>query len=592
MKRAKINPVNQIFRQSAFVYVLLIFSLFEVYFPNHYFRVQEDHMACYIFLTAVFVFMSLFSLLIYLPDSRRMEEYTFGERFHRLLHSLSVTDYAVIAFWIVCIVSTIFSRDPAGSFTGGNGRFMGLGMFSLFFVTYFLVSRGLKFKNSLLLVLFVVSDLLFLLALFQRLNTSFLGFYKNMQPGSEVMYISTVGNIDFFSSYIMLVMPLAACLFCFSDKAAPRWFYLLTFYLGSIALIVTDVDSGYVAVVFLLAILGFFAFRNLDSLASYFLICFAFFTGCKTVYGVFSLGKVSTSFLKAMPRFLVYSNKTVILMIAFLLLFLFAFWGAKEGIQRPKFLAILKAIYIVLVAAIAVGLIAAFLFFSFVNKTKNLGSLTQYLRFNNTWGDNRGYILSLAFGSFVKFNPFQKLFGYGMDMFQLAIQNLVAFRPGPLSQNQTYDSAHNEVVNLLIAVGLLGCLAYLVMVFSQIIRGLRSYKKDITLLALTVSISCYFVQSLANIAIPMVFPVYITLIAISEAILRNLTPKVAVAAITTGNGTKTSARNFHAASHAEKSSPSTAILTQDSTVLPTETAGHKLKKSQKRRAMKQQENKK
>lgn len=591
MKKAKINPVNQIFRQSAFVYVLLMFSLFEVYFPNRYFRVQEDHMACYIFLTAAFVFLSLFSLLIYMPTSKSPEDLTPGQRFHKFLQSFSVTDYAVIAFWAACVVSTVFSQNPGGSFTGENGRFMGLGMFSLFVLTYFLVSRGLKFKNSLFLVLFTTADVLFLLALFQRLDSSFLGLYNNMKPDSIPAYISTVGNIDFFSTFIMLVLPLASCLFCLGENNALRWHYLLTAFLASVALIVTDVDSGYIAVIFMFVMLGFFVFRNLETLMRYFLLLAVFLAACKTVFALFTAGRVSLAFLKSTPRFLVDSGKVYFILAAVLILFLLAFLGVKKGFSLTKTLKVFKLLYILAVSASAVLLAFALLWFSLVNKTGNLGSFGQYLRFNYQWGDNRGYILSLAAGAFLKFNPFQKLFGYGMDMFQLAIVQFEHFKPSALSRNQVYDSAHNEVANLLIGVGLLGCVSYLVFVFSQIARCLRNAKKSPLLLALALCISCYFVQSLANIAIPMVFPLYIILIAIAEAIQREPSPNSALAAAAFSGAGGSAAGN----SRAGKRKGSPALSRSPSHAGPADAQeaawGRRLKKSQKQRMAKQQNEK-
>jgi hypothetical protein len=527
MKRTRILPENKFFQNSVLLYVLLMVSVFPLFCPSKYFHIQEDHLNFFTVVTWGLLSLFLISLVVYYYQVSSQYEGAFGTRIQQEIKKLSITDYAFFALLISCIISTCFSYYPEASFTGENGRLMGLSTYLLLFITYFLVSRGFKFKNYVIIVLLITADIMSLIAVLQRSGCDVFGLFKNLSITTQLQYISTIGNIDFFSSYVMLTLPISACLFCFYDNKL-NWFYFLSTLMSFAALIVANADSGFAAAALMFVMLGIFCFKSLKTLKKFIAVLFAFFASCRLEYFLIRVDGNAFASLKSIPHALLTSHVTLICLIITAVLMAAAYYFNYKGCQFEKSLKFLKLAFISLALLLVAILVFIFIWFSWVDTSKPLGYLGNYLRFNNQWGDNRGYIFSLAIGSFIKFNPFQKLFGYGMDMFKIVIMNLLNFKPSQLSQFQIYDSAHNELLNQLISTGLVGCASYIVFIISQIVKNIKKSKKEPLLLVFAVCFSCYFIQSLANIAIPMVFPLLILLIAVSESINREMALKAAL----------------------------------------------------------------
>lgn len=532
MKKSKLLPENKFFQNTTLVYVLLMAVVFPLFCPSMYFRIQEDHLSFFTAVTIGFLVLFVISLPVYYYQVTGQYELGLGDQIKKGFKRLSITDYAFFTLLFSAILSTCFSGYPQQSFTGENGRFMGLSTYLLLFVTYLLVSRGFKFKEYVFVALLAAADLAALMAVLQRSGCDVFGFYKNIQNGMQLQFISTIGNIDFFSSYIMLVLPIAAGLFCFYESKL-KWFYLLSAFMTTLALLVTNADSGYIAAGFMLVVMGLFSFKSLKTLINFVSVLLAFFISCKIAYFCVRLDSSAYAVIKGIPHFLFTSHIILLCICLTALVLALLYYFDRKGLRFGKALKILQKVFVAIVLVLAAGVVVLLIWVNCIETTKQLGSMENYLRFNNTWGDNRGYIFSLAFESFGKFNPFQKLFGYGMDMFKTVITDLLNFKPSKTSQYQMYDSAHNELLNALMSVGLVGCLSYVAFILSQIVKNVKNRTKEPLLLVLAICFGCYFVQSLANIAIPMVFPFFILLVAVSEAVNRQLAAKADDTAVAT-----------------------------------------------------------
>lgn len=530
MKKTKKNIVGQVplknefFETSTFLYVLLMFTLFLVYCTNGYCDIQDDRLNFFTFTTLGLLFMFIISLPLHFTLIKNIKGYIFKgnilKSVKNTLKALSITDYSITFLLVSCIISTCFSSYQKESLTGGYGRSMGLKTYLLIFIMYFLVSRGLKFKNFAILVLLITSNFMFVLALSQRLGCDFFGLYLNIQKIQQPMFVSTIGNTDFFSSFVMLVLPISACLFCICENALSKAIYLISVIMSFIALIIANSDSGYAAAIIMFILLGIYSFRNLKILKRYIMVILSFLISCKIIFILFLLNRCNVSTLGTISEFFVDSNKIyILLLISLALLFLINYFELKKY-QIQKILIISRVSFIAITAITIIIIASLMIWFSCFETTKNLGIFEKTLRVNNQWGTGRGYIFWLAINSYLKYDPFQKLFGYGMDMFQIVIKNYLNYIPNSSKKLVLIDSAHNELLSYLVSTGIIGCVSYIIFVVSQILKSLRNCAKEPILLVFAVCLSCYFIQSLANIAVPMVAPLFFLLIAISESINR------------------------------------------------------------------------
>lgn len=504
-----------------------MFSLYLLVFSNGYLDIQETRAAFFTDITAGLGLLCLISVPIYLGILKYDRGYVLDGPLtgtvRRAVFGLSVTDYAMLAFAACCTVGTLFSRYPSASFTGGYGRFMGLEMYLLIALMYFLVSRGYRFQNSAVLLLLAISAVMAVIALLQFLKFDPFGLYQNIASSQQSRFVSTIGNVDFFSSFVTLVLPLAACSFCFCEKKSSQIIYAASTLLGFLSMLVSRSLSGLAAMCVLFFFLGMFAFRSLETLSRYVFVVFLALLSCKLLWLLAALRHGRAFPMDSFFRVLMVSKAGFVLLALTLAAFLLLQYFHLKGYTGQKGLKMGHAAF----ATCGLGAVAAavfcFVWFTFIDRQKDIGAFSQLFRFNRNWGTGRGYIFGLAADSFTKFNPFQKLFGYGMDMFQMITRNLLHVTSHrQYHYDIVYDQTHNELLGYLLSTGLLGAGAYVTFVFSQIFKNLRNCAKEPLLLVLAVSVACYFTQSLTDIAEPMVVPLFFLLIAISESVHREM----------------------------------------------------------------------
>jgi O-antigen ligase len=144
--------------------------------------------------------------------------------------------------------------------------------------------------------------------------------------------------------------------------------------------------------------------------------------------------------------------------------------------------------------------------------------MEKLLRMSDAWGTHRGIMWLRSFNIFHDANLWQKLFGTGPDTFYFAFQPY-------FTQLQEYgdsstDAAHNEYINYLITIGIVGTLSYLAFTGSALVRGFKASKKAPVALACAAAVVCYLAQAVVNIALPIATPLFFIFVAMCEGCAR------------------------------------------------------------------------
>lgn len=515
-----------LFQTSVAGYIFTLFSLYLLFFTNGYLNIQETRARFFTFSTIVLSGLCLLSFLLTVLILKFDRGYVFeaplGATLRGIAQGLSVTDYAMLAFVFCCAIGTLFSGYPAQSFSGGYGRFMGLQMYLLIALMYFLVSRGYHFQNVSLSFLLATTGFMTVVAVLQYLKFDPFGLYQGIEQSQKGIFISTIGNINFFSGYIALVLPISACSFCFCEKQSSKIVYAASTLLCFLSLLVSRTASGLVAAVVLFFFLGLYAFKNMQILKRYLFVILLFFLATKLLRLLIALRQGQTYPTDAVFHELIDSNIMYVPLILSLGLFLFLhYWqfSGHSGCLLLKKLRFWFALY-------AIGALALVSFcvvwFSFVNKQQDIGVFGEYFRLNKQWGTGRGEIFASAIAAFAKFNPFQKLFGFGMDMFKIITRDFMIVTVDTQNRYVVYDQTHNELLGYLLSAGALGVTSYVVFVVSQIVKSVQKCQQEPLLLAFAIGMTCYFIQSMSNIAEPMVAPLFFLVIAITESVHREM----------------------------------------------------------------------
>ncbi len=145
------------------------------------------------------------------------------------------------------------------------------------------------------------------------------------------------------------------------------------------------------------------------------------------------------------------------------------------------------------------------------------GSLADYLYINDDWGTHRWYIWRIGMESYGQFPLMHKLFGFGPDTYGI-VTSLNYYDEMAGRYGEIFDSAHNEYLQYLVTLGLVGLTSYLALMVSAVREMVHRAKKEPFVMAVVFAVVCYGAQAVVNISVPIVTPVMLTLLMMGVSI--------------------------------------------------------------------------
>ena len=124
------------------IFIVLILCVFPLFFTDKYFNILISKY--YFYLAAIaFLVIALIGIYYYEKVKRHINAFFWSE----LFNNFSITDWSLIVFIIVAIISTCISDFVSESFWGNEGRYTGLFLLSLYALAYFAVTRFGKVRK-------------------------------------------------------------------------------------------------------------------------------------------------------------------------------------------------------------------------------------------------------------------------------------------------------------------------------------------------------------------------------------------------------------------------------------------------------------
>ncbi|MCI7026811.1 MAG: O-antigen ligase family protein [Clostridiales bacterium] len=160
--------------------------------------------------------------------------------------SLSAADWGMGAFAVLAAASTILSDDAFSALTGDEGRLCGLVFILALAAMHVIVSRAQNADAWAAGGLLISGSLCALLGVLNFFKIDPFGFYPRLNQKSVDGFISTIGNVDFFSAFLCLFLPAAVAAF----MRGGRWVRRLSVFpilLGTGAVIAARADGALIA---------------------------------------------------------------------------------------------------------------------------------------------------------------------------------------------------------------------------------------------------------------------------------------------------------------------------------------------------------
>ncbi len=453
------------------IWCFLILTVFPLYMKDHYVKLGDGK----------YGFFLWSGLLLLVPAALFFCGTLLCAGSERKLGAL---DLAMLLYLGAALLSWVFSVDRTRAFTGANGWFMGLGTQLLFVLSYFLISRLPLPRTLLFAGHFFGSSLVFLLGLLNRFGIDPLGVYDGLNDSLRLLFLSTVGQASWYSGYLCTVLTVGVTVFFVSHSPVVRFFAGLHCVLGFSGAVTQNSDSAFFSLGFLFFGLFLASCDDPDRME-------CFFETVLLMLGSFKLMGVLQLFfpqravkLGAVSEFFSQSTATWLLFAAVALLYA-AFLYFR--LRRPdlSMTSIGKRLRKISAAAV-LFLLAAYPLAVFFNTSGLLQdwfgfqSRNQYLLFDRQWGNSRGFIWFFTLQAFWALPFGRKLVGVGCDCF-----SAYCYRDAQLGarlhhffgQNQTLTNAHNEFLNLLFCMGIVGLLAFCLLLAVAFCRFFRARQK-------------------------------------------------------------------------------------------------------------------
>lgn len=460
------------------LWAFLMLTVFPLYTKNHYSQMGLRKFCFFLWTSIICLVPAGVCLVLSLGCGGRKKIQVFAERFSDL-------DRAMFFYLAVAVLSWYMSVDRSQAWTGVDGWFMGLRTQLLLVLLYYLVSRYFPWKKVIFVGHFLASGLVFLLGIGHRFGIDPLGMYEGIDESYQLLFLSTIGQASWYSSYVCTVLVIGITGFFVEKKPAVRIGLGVYCMLGFSTVVTQNSDSAFVAVAFLLFGLYLSACDSLDGMERFFETVLLMLGSFKLMGSLQMIFQDRATALGGLSEFLSKSTETWLLFLTVCIVYmLFLFYRQKNPDKQELVGGRLWRRSAVIAVSAVLLFYAAVVWMNTTGRLKawfGIQSTNLYLLFDQSWGNSRGFTWKLTLGAFGSFPFFRKLFGVGPDCFAAYCYGdpeLAAALNRYFGWDQTLTNAHNEFLNTMFCMGLTGLIAFGMIFIVAFWRFYQGRKKN------------------------------------------------------------------------------------------------------------------
>lgn len=443
------------------MWAFLMLTVFPLYMRDRYSQMGLHKFRFFLWTSVIcLVPAGIFAVLRLLGNKKRKSP-------RKLWESLSELDKAMLLYAAVAAISWYMSVDRGQAWTGVDGWFMGLRTQLLLVLSYFLVSRYFSWKKMIFVGHFLASGIVFLLGIGHRFGIDPLGMYDGIDESYQLLFLSTIGQASWYSSYVCTVLAIGIVGFFVTKKQGIRILLGLYCMLGFSTVVTQNSDSAFVAMAFLLFGLFLVALDCLEGMEHFLEILLLMLGGFKLMGILQRIFPDRAMELGGLSEFLSQSTETWLVFLALCVVYMLFLFYRKQNPDRQAPIhgrLFKRAAVCAVIAALAAYVVAVWMNTTGLLETwLGIKSTNQYLLFDRYWGNSRGFTWKLTLGAFGNFPLFRKLFGVGPDCFAAYCYgnpDLSIALNQYFGWSQMLTNAHNEFLNTMFCMGIAGLIAY------------------------------------------------------------------------------------------------------------------------------------
>lgn len=431
---------------------------------------------------------------------------------------LSATDIAMLLYGTAVILSFVCTDWKENALWGTDGWYMGTLTQLMFVAIYFAVSRFLENEKIWYSIFLAVSFLVFLLGLLNRFSV-----YPIEMQGANPIFISTLGNINWFCSYWMVVFPIGLVLYWLGEgntvlKKAGLIIYIIV---GFMTGIVQGSSSGFLALGAMVAVLFCLSFKEGEKLLRWLELLLLFAVSAFSISVLKSWFPAHLNYQDVIEEKITeYSGIMLVFATVVVCYAVLHFLIRQKHLQIKKFSFLRNVIVgMVLFTAAAIG--ALLVYYSVTPEAAPNSQVAQAFIIDSDWGNSRGTTWKAGTDAFRTMSFGRKLVGIGPDCFYLYVYGIdeIANRLYNVFGDARLTNTHNEWLTILINTGICGFVTYIAVFVSAVLRQLKAGKNKEIVLVSTVCIISYTVHNMVSFQQIICTPVVFILLGMGERIL-------------------------------------------------------------------------
>jgi len=419
-------------------------------------------------------------------------------------------EYALLGFVFITLLSSVLSpvKTMSEIFNGIVNRHDGLFTQMCYVLVFFIMAYWYKPNTRDFGIFGITAIIISLIGILQFYGMDIFrlwpqetrGWFVPVDNFYNVFARSTIGNINFMSTYLCIAILLCGFLYVkVESKWRPVWLGAsgISFWF----LLMTS-NSGQLGTLAGIVLAVPFIMQSKESIARFIILA-------STWVGAFAFQRFFYNFLiletEPIGRLILYVAITALLLSAGLFLLLFV-----KGNRQFSW----KTGVVLLTVIIVAGFAGVEIIGRHMNEYNAIYEARELMhgRIHDDFGTNRVYIWRNAL-TVVPDNP---LIGTGPDTFLAVFPEEAQMHYGAL-----YDKAHNEYLQILVCQGILGLLCYLLFIGSVLFKSTKPAFSNPMLMALMAAFTGYIVQAFFNISLPLASQILWVMAGIMVGFLRS-----------------------------------------------------------------------
>lgn len=461
------------------IYVLFILGIYPFLMKNGFVDISKTKSDIFVIITGlVFLLCVLISLI------KKDGKWIYKKE-----------NWLILSIIISIGISTCSSMFPEYALTGEEGRYQGAIVCWTYGIAAFCILNFGSFKKYYIEVMILAGTIVSLIAILNFYEIDILGTLQRIKAYQRHAYISTIGNINIFAAYLSVVVPAAvARLIVEKNKWKKYVLYVCLFILFG-GMIASSCDSVYITLGTLFIGLPFFCLYDYEKrkCMSEILVIFG-----ATIFVSSLINKTLVyplAYVDGMNRHFADINLACAIFIACVVVDIF-FAMTKKMMDKVNKQTWQKGwlIFIVVVGVVVSAI--------YVTNTT----------FDFRWGSYRAFIWGQGLDFYIKQPLKEKLFGIGPDMIFPVFYRFYGYEGMMVDGFAFYDNLHNEYLQYLVTIGLIGTILYVFSISRCFHRVYQNMKQSEDSFIVFMVMLCYVMQAFTNISMCCVTAVLFVLV--------------------------------------------------------------------------------